>query len=129
MVAAHELGPLEMKVLGLVGTAPQTVSAVRARLREAGDDLAYTTVMTVLTRLHAKGLVHRKRDGNRYEYRAAQRASGVSRDILAGVRRALFRESPAQPILALLEDEEISDDELRELRAAIEVKLRERRGR
>lgn len=34
------------------------------------DDLAYTTVMTILSRLHAKGFVERRREGRAWAYRA-----------------------------------------------------------
>lgn len=47
---------------------PLTPAEVRA---EVGADLAYTTVMTVLTRLHDKGMLTRQRDGRAYAYRPA----------------------------------------------------------
>lgn len=34
------------------------------------DDLAYTTVMTILSRLHGKGFVERRREGRAWAYRA-----------------------------------------------------------
>jgi predicted transcriptional regulator len=41
-----------------------------AQVRQAiGGDLAYTTVMTVLTRLYDKGLVARERSGRAFAYR------------------------------------------------------------
>jgi predicted transcriptional regulator len=67
------LGPLEygaMQVLWEI--APADVASVRAQLndRPSGRPLAYTTVMTVLSRLHDKGLVERSRHGRAYVYRA-----------------------------------------------------------
>lgn len=47
---------------------PLTPAEVRA---EVGADLAYTTVMTVLTRLHDKGVLTRQRDGRAYAYQVA----------------------------------------------------------
>jgi predicted transcriptional regulator len=124
MVAAHELGPLEMQVLGMLHPHdPRPVSAVRDRLHAAGSELAYTTVMTVLVRLQKKGLVRRLRDGNRYLYAAATQAPKVSRGILARVGKALFQKDGARPILALLEADDLSHDELRSLRAVIDAKL------
>ncbi len=38
---------------------------------EADREIAYTTVMTTMGRLHDKGLLLRERDGKRYLYRAA----------------------------------------------------------
>jgi predicted transcriptional regulator len=127
MGATHALGPLEMKVLGLLGAEPVPVSTIRDRLAGSGIELAYTTVMTVLVRLHGKGLVHRTREGNRYLYSTTQRASRVSEGIVARASKALFERDRARPILALLDDGDLSRDELRELRRAIDAKLKEKK--
>jgi predicted transcriptional regulator len=67
------VGPLEydvMSVLWATGTAnvPVVLERVNASRRE-DKALAYTTVMTVLARLHEKGLLSRERRGRGYEYR------------------------------------------------------------
>ncbi len=41
-------------------------------------DLAYTTVMTVLGRLHEKGRVHREQRGRAFAYTAAMSESGLA---------------------------------------------------
>lgn len=46
---------------------PMTTGEVRDAI---GGDLAYTTVMTVLVRMHGKGLVTRDRTGRSYAYTA-----------------------------------------------------------
>ena len=66
--------------LGAAGR-PLTVGEVLADL---GGGLAYTTVMTSLSRLHAKGVLTRERSGRAYVYalagdEAAQRASVTAR--------------------------------------------------
>jgi len=68
-VQSRGRGDLEQQVfaaLAAAGTA-MTTGEVRAAI---GGDLAYTTVMTVLTRLHAKGLVSRDRVGRSFAYTA-----------------------------------------------------------
>lgn len=127
MVATHALGPLEMQVLGLVGDEPVAVSVLRDRLAAAGADLAYTTVMTVLVRLHKKGLLSRKKDGNRWLYLRTRRAEPVAAGVLTRVRRALFQGDRTAPIAALLMDETLSVDELRALRSQIDEALERRR--
>jgi predicted transcriptional regulator len=126
---SDDLGPLEMQILGLLDPGEGlSVNAVRARLQAAGADLAYTTVMTVLVRLHAKGVVQRVKDGNRFLYLPAKRAAKVSTDILARIHRKLFATDRARPILALLEEEDLSTDELKSLRRAIDQKIREKKS-
>lgn len=68
--AAALLGPLEyacLQVLWERGAAsvPEVLEAVNARQPHS---LAYTTVMTVLARLHDKELVRRQRRGRGYRY-------------------------------------------------------------
>jgi predicted transcriptional regulator len=119
-----DLGPLEMQVLGLLdGAEPQSVADLRARV---GKKLAYTTVMTVLARLHKKGLVVRVKDGPRFLYSAGARAPKVKGGIMSRVRQALFPDaggSRERPLLALLEEEPLTQGELRELREAIDRRL------
>jgi predicted transcriptional regulator len=62
-------GTLEQEVIATL--AAEGRSMTPAQVRDAlGGDLAYTTVMTVLARLHAKGLVTRQRSGRGYAYAA-----------------------------------------------------------
>ena len=68
------LGPLESEIMQLVWGAEGPVSVrnvvdqLNARRRE---DLTYTTVMTVMTRLAEKGALTRVREGRGYHYEAA----------------------------------------------------------
>ncbi|MEJ7734067.1 MAG: BlaI/MecI/CopY family transcriptional regulator [Polyangiaceae bacterium] len=126
MAGDTELGPLEMKVLGLLGAESAAVGDLQQRLRQGGDDLAYTTVMTVLVRLCEKGMAVRSKEGRRFLYSAARRAPAVSRGILSRIQRSLFRGDRVRPILALLDDAELSDDDLRALRKTIDERLRRR---
>lgn len=120
-----------MQVLGLLAEGsgvPATgrgasVTDIQGLLRKNGQELAYTTVMTVLGRLHKKGLATRHKDGNRFLYLASRRSPDVKDGLLTRMHRALFRGDRTKPILALLDDEALSRDELRALRAAIDERL------
>lgn len=113
-----------MRVLGLLGSEPASVQEIQSALARSGHDLAYTTVMTVLGRLHEKGLVARAKEGRRYLYRLGRRAPSVSRGIVARIQRALFPSDRTRPILALLEDDTLSDEDLRALRRKIDERLK-----
>lgn len=60
-------GELESDVLAALWAAdgPLTAREVRGRLP---GDLAYTTVLTILSRLHDKGMLVRHREGRGYAY-------------------------------------------------------------
>ncbi|MDZ7687196.1 MAG: BlaI/MecI/CopY family transcriptional regulator [Halobacteriales archaeon] len=67
------LGSLEAKVLGVLEEERRAnVRDVVDKLNDGDEDLAYTTVGTILNRLHEKGLVERKEEpykgGSRYVY-------------------------------------------------------------
>lgn len=70
--AKNLLGSLEYRVMqDLWRRFPASVGDVLERINAARDDdpLAYTTVMTVLSRLHDKGIVDREKHGRGYQYR------------------------------------------------------------
>jgi predicted transcriptional regulator len=63
-------GELEADVLTVLWRANRPLSPGQVRA-ELGADLAYTTVMTILSRLHDKGSVSRSRAGRAYVYTPA----------------------------------------------------------
>lgn len=66
----RERGELEGEVLAQLWSVndAQTPADVRGAI---GDDLAYSTVMTILVRLNQKGLVEREKRGRAYAYQPA----------------------------------------------------------
>jgi BlaI family transcriptional regulator, penicillinase repressor len=73
---AKILGPLEARVVGVLWDLgrPAPVREVLERLNDgSGAKLAYTTVMTVMSRLAQKGVLERKAEGRGYVYEAAVR--------------------------------------------------------
>lgn len=125
MTLEREVGPLQMRILGLLDERNGlSVADVQQQLAKNGHQVAYTTVMTVLGRLHDKGLVRRERDGKRYVYHGARRAAQTKARILQRVHRALFKSKRLEPIAALV-DAELTHAELLELRKLIDEKLGE----
>lgn len=55
--------------MALLWQQPGRFFTVRDVFDTVDDDLAYTTVMTVLSRLHLKGLLERRRQGRAWTYR------------------------------------------------------------
>ena len=61
------MGSLESEILAALWAADGPLSPGEVH-ETAGTDLAYTTVMTILTRLWKKGIVDRERAGRAYVY-------------------------------------------------------------
>lgn len=120
-----KISPLEMRVLGfLEDEQPKSVAEIRQALEEDGSNFAYTTVMTLLTRLYQKGVITRAKQSRRYLYSALPKTKKISESILTKVKRGLFREDKLRPIVALLEDDDLSANELHELRRMIDEKIK-----
>jgi predicted transcriptional regulator len=65
--SARSRGALEREIIALLATAGRPVTPADVRAELPGD-LAYTTVMTTLSRLHAKGAIERTQQGRAYAY-------------------------------------------------------------
>ncbi|MFC4907673.1 BlaI/MecI/CopY family transcriptional regulator [Actinomadura gamaensis] len=70
-VGRRPLGRLEAEVLAVLASAEASISTADLRERLSGTPPAHTTLNTILTRLHRKGMVRRERAGRQYEYRLA----------------------------------------------------------
>jgi predicted transcriptional regulator len=114
MARRRPKGSLEARVLDVLWRAgsPLTPAQVLGGLDE---DLAYTTVMTVLTRLFDKGIVARARSGRAYSY-----VPVVSEAELAATRMhtALAATSDQLATISRFVDS-LSDDEAAALRAVL----------
>lgn len=101
-------GELEGLVLSALAQAPGPVTAgwLQERL---GLDLAYTTIMTILTRLHAKGAVSREREGRAFAWRAVSDEAGLA---ALRMRRVLEGETDRGAVLARFVTGLSADDEL-----------------
>lgn len=72
MVGKKSLGPLEHKIMNIVWKQEKsTVYSVVDELCQK-KRLAYTTVMTVMTRLAKKGILIRQKKGKTYFYKPSQ---------------------------------------------------------
>jgi predicted transcriptional regulator len=113
-------GALENEVLAALWAAsePMTPAQVQELL---GSGLAYTTVMTILSRLHEKGAVTRERAGRAYAYAAVLDQAGIA---AAQMRALLDRGVDRAAVLAQFVDGLSSDDE-----RALGVLMRRTEGR
>ena len=87
------LAELELECLKVLWRYPgASVAQVRAGLPRP---LAYTTVMTVLDRMSAKGLVERQKNGRAYLYTAALDLESARRSAVGRLAARFFDNDPA----------------------------------
>jgi predicted transcriptional regulator len=110
-----DLTPAEFNIMKVLWQRERaTVAEVRAELnKKPGVDLAYTTVMTLLGRLAAKGAVAVDKDREPYVYAPAFRRESVLRDRLRSFLSDVFDGDSQAMVLGLVADESLSLDELR----------------
>lgn len=92
-----------------------TAEEIRARLPGEPHD---STVRTLLRVLEGKGFVVHETRGKTFIYRAAAAREKVQRKALRSFLARLFGGSAEDLVLRLLEDEQITPEQLAQLRAA-----------
>jgi predicted transcriptional regulator len=104
------LGPLEAVIMDIIWTAQatMTVGDLEAALRTRGENLAYSTVKTVMTNLVEKGLLTKRAAGRANEFTATQTRTAFERTAIGGVVDSLLREY-RNPLLSHLADELVTN--------------------
>jgi predicted transcriptional regulator len=92
---------------------PSTVAEVRKALEV---ELAYTTVLTILRILEDKGYVAHAAEGRAHRYRPLVERTEARDSALRRLTARLFGGSPELLLTRLVEDEQISDDDLRRMK-------------
>lgn len=116
-------GALEAEILGVLWDVEDPLTASQV-LSQLPGDLAYTTVMTTLTRLHAKGVVSRQAIGRAYGYRPVEGRAEMAAHRMAEV---LERTGEQVDVLSRFVAR-LKPSELDALRAAMRSGTRTRRS-
>jgi predicted transcriptional regulator len=116
----------ELDIMGVLWErGPSTVSEVREAL---ADDLAYTTVLTVLRVLEEKGHVGHEEEGRAHRYIPRVQRAEAGESALRRLTRKVFRGSPEMLLTHLVSDRQLTDSDLRRMRELLDERLKERGG-
>lgn len=96
---------------------PSTVAEVRERLC---DPLAYTTVLTILRNLEAKGYVGHAEEGRAHRYATRIASDAARQSALRALTRKLFQGSAELLMTHLVSDRRLSNAEVQRIRALLE---------
>jgi len=107
-----------MSVLWDMGSA--TVAEVQERLT---DDLAYTTVLTMLRTLEMKGHIAHREEGRAFRYYPLVDREVAGASALRRIMRKIFGGSPEMLLTQLVADNDLSDEELQRMRQLLDEKL------
>jgi BlaI family transcriptional regulator, penicillinase repressor len=113
------LGDLQLRIMRVLwSSGPTTVSEVQQRLGR--EQLAYTTVATMLRKMEDRGLVDHLEEGRKFLYRARVSMRAVTRSMAGDLVDRLFDGSLADAVSHLLESREVSREELDRLEQLIQ---------
>ena len=107
----------ELEILKVIWDAPGpvTVRDVYEVLLERRK-VAYTTVMTMMGILEKKGHLERRKDGRAYVYHPVRSKGQTVAGLVHDFVERVFDGSARPLLLALADDERISEDDLEEIR-------------
>lgn len=109
-----------MSILWRAGSG--TVTEVRDAL---GDALAYTSVLSVLQTLEAKGFVRHEAEGRAYRYHPLIGPDEAGGSALARIRDTIFHGSAELILAQLVSDRGLSRAELRRMKQLLQDRLKE----
>ncbi len=92
---------------------PSLVAEVRASLE---DELAYTTVLTILRTLESKGYVGHEEEGRGHRFFAKVKQQAAQSSALRRITSKLFQGSAELLFTRLVQDRKLSAEELRRMR-------------
>jgi predicted transcriptional regulator len=108
------LGDRELDVMTVLWELGDgTVTEVREKLPA---DLAYTTVLTILRKLEAKGLVRHKVEGKAHRYIPRVAQKNARRTVLGRLIDKLFDGSPEQLLAHLVDDHKLTPAQVKRMR-------------
>jgi predicted transcriptional regulator len=92
---------------------PSLVAEVRERL---SDDLAYTTVLTVLRTLEGKGYVGHEEEGRGHRYFASIKQQAARKNAVQHLTDKLFKGSAELLFSHLVSEQKLSPEQIRRMR-------------
>jgi len=96
---------------------PSVVTEVRSRL---SDELAYTTVLTILRTLEAKGYVRHKEEGRVHRYFAAVQQQAARKSALRHLTGKLFKGSSELLFAHLVSDRKLTAEQIERMRKLLD---------
>ena len=121
---ASELTERELEVMHTFWTSgEQTVTDARDQLAQAGRDLAYTTVATLVRILTEKGFLKQTTTERPFRFRPLRTFEDVSRNLVSDLVDRVFGGSREKLLVRLMEQRRLTPQE----RSVLEGILKERK--
>lgn len=114
--------------LDVMGVLWDLGSATVAEVQEAlSDELAYTTVLTILRTLEEKGRLRHEEEGRAYRYHPLVGREEAGANAVRRMVRKLFRGSPELMLTQLVSERGLTAEQMRRMKSLLEARLKEAR--
>lgn len=116
---SKSLGNLEKKLMNVIWSSRKPLKAADV-LEQLDSEYAYTTIMTLLTRLHEKGFLRRELVGKAYYYSAAKSKNAFADSMLKKMYKSFIADFGDLAIVKFVDAVKANPEELAKLKAFIE---------
>jgi predicted transcriptional regulator len=117
------LGELESEIMEIVWLKKEaSVRDVLLELKKS-KEIAYTTVMTVMVRLHEKGFIERNKDGQAFIYCPKISKEKLKEDTVKNVLRGIMTESSNMAMTHFVDEMAKDPENLKQLQTLIKERL------
>jgi predicted transcriptional regulator len=118
-----KLGRLELQIMNVVWKKGKaTVHDVKEALGK-GRKPAYSTILTMMRKIEAKGYLEHDVDNRTYVYRPSISQKAVRHSILSDILNRLFEGSPSLLLNSLVEQGHISEKEFMQIQKLIKKEM------
>ncbi len=117
----RKLSPANLEIMKVAWekgevTIADVVEAINAERKEP---IRRTTIQVQMNRLEDYGWIKHRTEGRTYVYSAVAEKQKTRREILEDIKNRVFGGSRAELVKCLIEDEELSSEEIKELRGLL----------
>lgn len=113
------LGETEMEILNHIWDMEEaTVKQILNKILKKRQ-VAYTTIMTVMKNLADKGLLTYRKEGVTYVYKAKQEPEAIRSNLVNNLVSKVFKNSPMQLVQTLVENDNLTENDLQEIKSLI----------
>jgi len=114
------LSEAQMEIMNIVWDQPETTLGEIWRELGPKRNIARNTIQTLLTRLVDKGWLEYRAEGKVFHYRAAVPRESTMQHVVSRLVETAFNGSAEGLVMALLDGQELKEDEVDRIRALIE---------
>lgn len=119
------LGAVQLRIMRVLWAEGRVTARAITEALNREEPIAHSTVQTLLRKLEAKGAVAHEQEERSFLFRALIKESDVTRSAAQDLLDRVFRGSVSGLVAHLLDQEEVSPEEMKRLRALIDEKSKE----